>query len=264
VSPVPATLPFGNTAKLYCLQLLDEAAAPAEGEFRIVDLGCGDGRNFVDLLARHAHVRYVGVEPSRASAQQARRNLPSAKIVNARAHELPPEPADAVVSFSALEHVVDRNRYMKAVAANLAPGGRVYLNYDSGHFTGAGFEERARSLAGRVLTLFGNEEHYRARVNGAEFDRLIADAGLTVVDDKLFNTDVKRLCASVEADRRDAFMERWLAFELELNGLGLSYSDELESIFRTRNVILRTAPSNPGPDGSPDPIASEGIADGDA
>jgi hypothetical protein len=33
-------------------------------------------------------------------------------------------------------------------------------------------------------------------------------------------------------------MERWLAFELELNELGLAYRDELDSVFRTRNLLL--------------------------
>ena len=124
----------GNTAKLYCLQLLDDAVGRANGEFRIVDLGCRDGRNFVELLRRHPNVRYAGIDPSRGSIAAARRLLPGAELVHAPAYDVRVEPADAVVSFSVLEHVVDRPRYMEAVRANLAPGGRVFLNYDSGHF----------------------------------------------------------------------------------------------------------------------------------
>jgi hypothetical protein len=33
-------------------------------------------------------------------------------------------------------------------------------------------------------------------------------------------------------------MERWLAYELELNDLGIEYRDELAAIFRTRNFVL--------------------------
>jgi hypothetical protein len=33
-------------------------------------------------------------------------------------------------------------------------------------------------------------------------------------------------------------MERWLGFELGLNDLGLVYREELDSVFRTRNVVL--------------------------
>ena len=38
--------------------------------------------------------------------------------------------------------------------------------------------------------------------------------------------------------RREEFMDRWLAYELELNELGIEYRDELASIFRTRNFVL--------------------------
>jgi SAM-dependent methyltransferase len=227
----------GNTAKLYCLRLLDEAAARADGELRILDLGCGDGRNFVELLRRRTNVRYIGVEPSRSAAENARRALPGAEIINADAYSVRVEPADAVVSFSVLEHVVDRPRYVDAVRANLAPQGRVYLNYDSGHFgVDATLAERARALAGRALARLGNESRYRAPVSADQLRQLLAPFG--VVDDKGFNTELKLVYRDVPEERRDAFMERWLAFELELNAAGFGYDERL---FRTRNLILEAS-----------------------
>lgn len=149
------------------------------------------------------------------------------------------EPAHAVVSFSVLEHVVQRRRYMQAARRNLRPNGRVYLNYDSGHFIAdADLVERAKGLASRVLARLGSESRYRARVREDEFRALVDEAGLRVVEDKAFNTDVKRLVPLVPDGRQEAFMERWLAFELELNELGLVYSDELATVFRTRNFVL--------------------------
>src|SRR5437588_8721954 len=91
-----AALTYGNTAKLYCLQLLEEAIRRADGDFRIVDLGCGDGRNFVELLRRHPRVGYVGVEPSRRSVERARLVLPGAQIVHSSAYDARLGPADAV------------------------------------------------------------------------------------------------------------------------------------------------------------------------
>ncbi len=232
-------LTVGNTAKLYCLQLLDSAAAETDGDFRIVDLGCGTGSNFAELLRRRPNLRYVGVEPSPAAAEEARRALPDAEIINAPAYDVRVEAAHAVVSFSVLEHVVQRSRYMEAVRANVRPDGRVYLNYDSGHFVAdADFVERAKALGSRVLALLGSESRYRARVREDEFRTLVDNAGLRVVEDKVFNTDLKRLFPLVAEERRDAFMDRWLAFELELNELGLVYRDELATLFRTRNVVL--------------------------
>jgi len=149
------------------------------------------------------------------------------------------EPAHAVVSFSVLEHVVDRPRYFAAARANLRPGGRVYLNYDSGHFVAdADLSERVKGLASRVLARLGSESRYRARVRDEEFRALVDGCGLRIVEDKVFNTDVKRLVPFVREESRDTFMERWLAFELALNELGLVYRDELAAVFRTRNVVL--------------------------
>jgi SAM-dependent methyltransferase len=218
---VPGLLTRGNAAKLYCLQLIDEAAARVADEFRIVDLGCGDGRNFVELLRRRGNVRYVGVEPSRTAADQARRLLSRAEIINAPAYGVRVGPADAVVSFSVLEHVVDRARYFEALRANLAADGRVYLNYDSGHFgPDAGLAERTKASVARLLVRVGIESRYRAPVGEEEFRELVERAALRAVDDKGFNTELKRAYRDVAEAEQDAFMERWLTFELELNADG--------------------------------------------
>jgi SAM-dependent methyltransferase len=232
----------GNTAKLYCLQLIERAAAAKDGDFRVLDLGCGTGSAFTELLRRRPNVRYVGVEPLRYAAEEARRLLPGAEIINRSAYGLSIEPSHAVVSFSVLEHVVDRPRYFEAVRSNLRPDGRVYLNYDSGHFVAdADLAERAKTFASHVLARLGSESRYRARVTTDEFDGLVAGAGLRVTDDKVFNTDLKRLVPLVPEGRRADFLEHWLGFELGLNELGLTFSDELASLFRTRNVVLELA-----------------------
>jgi len=232
-------LTTGNTAKVYCLQLIDRAAADVEEEFRIVDLGCGNGSNFVELLARRRNVHYIGVEPLRGAAEEARRMVPGAEIINAPAYDVRLVPAHAVVSFSVLEHVVDRPRYFEAMRANLRRDGRVYMNYDSGHFVAdADLLERAKALASRALARLGSESRYRRRVSAYEFCTLVEGSALRVVDDKVFNTDVKRLLPLVGAESRETFMERWLAFELGLNGLGLAYREELDAVFRTRNLVL--------------------------
>jgi SAM-dependent methyltransferase len=232
-------LTYGNIAKLYSLELIDHAAAQAGGEFTVLDLGCGTGTHFAELLARRPNIRYIGVEPLRAAAEQARRTLPGAEIIHAAAYDVNVGPADAVVSFSVLEHVVDRPRYMAAAARNLGSVGRIYLNYDSGHFVAdADVRERTKAVVSRVLARLGSESRYRARVRAEEFRALVRGAELRIVDDKVFNTDLKRLFPLVPKERRDAFMERWLGFELGLNELGLAYREELDSVFRTRNVVL--------------------------
>jgi SAM-dependent methyltransferase len=231
-----AALTYGNAAKLYCLRLLDDAIGNMRGAFRIVDLGCGDGRNFVELLRRHSGVEYVGVDPSRRAVERARLLLPGAEIHNMPAYKARFEPADAVVSFSVLEHVADRVRYVEAVHANLKAEGRAYLNYDSGHFgADATVGERTKAAVARAFAGLGDESRYRARVRGEEFAALLASASLRVLDDKGFNTELKLTYRAIPEAERDVFMEQWLAFELGLNCVGLGYD---ESVFRTRNVVL--------------------------
>jgi hypothetical protein len=178
--------------------------------------------------------------------------LPGSEIINAPAYDVRTEPAHVVVSFSVLEHVVDRRRYMAAMRANLRDDGSAYMNYDSGHFVAdADLTERAKGLASRMLARLGSESRYRKRVSARELDGLVEGSGLHVVDDKVFNTDLKRLLPLIGADRSEAFMERWLSFELELNELGLPYRDELDTVFRTRNLVL--SPVGGGRPASPVP-----------
>jgi SAM-dependent methyltransferase len=233
---VPGPLTYGNAAKLYCLELLDEAASRAAGRLRIVDLGCGDARNFVELIRRRPQIEYVGIEPSPAQAEAARRALPAAEIVSAPAYDVRREPGDAAISFSVLEHVVDRRRYLETLRAHVAPGGRGYLNYDVGHFTvDLTPAESARAAIGRALARLGNEQHYRRPVSEDELSALLDAVGFRIVDDKGFNTDLKLSYRQVANEHRDRFMREWLACELALNETGISWES---GVFRTRNLVL--------------------------
>jgi SAM-dependent methyltransferase len=247
-SVVPGLLTQGNAAKLYCLERIDELALDRGGRLRIVDLGCGRAENFVALLSRHPDVSYVGVEPDATACRDAERVLTglSAEIVHAAAYDLALPPADVVVSFSVLEHVYRRADYIKSLAACLAPDGVAFVNYDAGHFVGTGTpsarrRERLKSAVGRALARAGREQLYQAFVREADFRRWVADAGLAVADDKVFNTDLKSVWPLLEEPARPEFMREWLALELRINDLGVEYHDGLARYFRTRNFILRLA-----------------------
>jgi SAM-dependent methyltransferase len=237
----------GNAAKVYCINLIDDMAAAGKVS-SILDLGCGDARNFPPLLRKHAHLRYVGVEPSQRACAEASRALSGlpAEIVNDLAYDVRRGPFDVVVSFSVLEHVYRRRRYLEAVKENLGRDGLVLINYDAGHFVSVDHAGRHRvelwkSRLGKLLARFGHEGHYQAFVREADFRSLVEDVGLRIVEEKAFNTDLKRVHRVVPSARRSDFTERWLAFELYLNTLGIEYHDGLASVFRTRNFVLAHA-----------------------
>jgi SAM-dependent methyltransferase len=241
------TLVIGNTAKLYCMDLLvaDIDRAGFHAPYRIVDLGCGTGTQFAELLRRRPNVKYVGVEPDRRACAVARRELGDrAEIVNAPAYDVDVGAADVVVSFSVLEHVYRRRDYLMCVARHVAPGGMALVNYDAGHFVGPGSlrrrgREHAKTIVGRILAPFGNESKFQRFVPEAEFLGFVRDAGLTVVDDRMFNTDLKRAW-TVAGDPSPQLMRQWLELELAI-GERVHYRDELASIFMTRNFVLRHA-----------------------
>jgi SAM-dependent methyltransferase len=237
----------GSSAKLYCLEKIDELAA-ARDSVTVLDLGCGDGSNFVGLLRRRGNVRYVGVDPSGEAIERARSTLAglNAEVVRGLAYDVRVGPADVVVSFSVLEHVYRRRLYLDAARENLAPDGIVLMNYDAGHF--AAFEsargrlvERWKGRIGAVLARLGHEGKYQSLVRESTFRLLVADARLRIVEERVFNTDLKRVYRLVPEERRAEYMTRWLDFELYLNTLGIEYRDELASMFRTRNFVLAHA-----------------------
>lgn len=224
------SLTVGNAAKLYCLDLIDRRAAEADS-LRVLDLGCGDGRNFVELLRRRPNVAYVGFDPSREAVDEARRKLGGldAQVDQGEVYALHLDPpADVVVSFSVLEHVRRRGDYLAAVAANLAPAGVALVNYDAGHFG------QDATLVDRVKTSLGQQ----SRVDADDFRRDATAAGLRIVEEKGFNTELKVTFRSVPEELQPAFMERWLELELGLNELGLGGHEQL---WRTRNFVLEHA-----------------------
>lgn len=238
----------GNAAKLYCLQRLQELARDCQ-RFRIVDLGAGAAANFVPLLRSLPHVEYVAVEPSAGECERARRNLEglNAQVVCALAYDADLGPADAVVSFSVLEHVYDRPAYLRAVARNLAPGGHALMNYDSGHFTHPTLRDRVKTLAGPWLARAGREQWYQSFVRESELRSLVAGADLAVAEAKSFNTALKFVYRRVPEESRDEFTRLWLDFELRLNDLLEPYEDEHATDFMTRNFVLRHASAEKPP-----------------
>jgi SAM-dependent methyltransferase len=230
----------GNAAKLYCLNLIDQLAERHGGSLTILDLGCGEAQNLVGLLRKRPGITYMGVDPSSAACDRARHALAglAADVVHAPAYDVDLGPADVVVSFSVLEHVFQRRRYMACMKRNLSADGLIFLNYDAGHFVIDSARERWRRPVRALLAHLGWERTYQRFVSEAEFNRLVEEAGLRIVESKFFNTHLKGVHHILPPGKRDAFMQRWLDFEVFLNTLGIEYKDAYASHFMTRNFVL--------------------------
>lgn len=88
---------------------------------RVLDLGCGTGRNLPALTSRAATV--VGVDPCGEALKRARRRAPGAWLVRARAEALPFSDGafDVVTSSLVLCSVDDPARALREVQRVMAP-----------------------------------------------------------------------------------------------------------------------------------------------
>src|SRR3989344_4913974 len=95
----------------------------------ILDLGSGLSLNFLPLLKKFPELTYVGVEPSKEHAKQARLTLAgfkNAKIYNADGYVSSGDKwgtFDLVISFSVLEHIKQLEKFLKNSIAAARPGG---------------------------------------------------------------------------------------------------------------------------------------------
>ena len=102
----------------------EKLAAGARG--RVLDVGCGTGRN---LPLFPAGAKVVGLDPARDSLRRARRRAPGVALVRASAEALPFRDGafDTVVSGLVFCSVPDPARGLSEVKRVLAPGGELRM-----------------------------------------------------------------------------------------------------------------------------------------
>lgn len=105
--------------------VLDGLALPAAA--RILDAGCGSGRNMVDLARRGT---VCGVELASSSLDLARRRQVGEVHPGSLEEPLPFADAafDLAVALDVLEHVGDDARALRELARVVRPGGRLVLS----------------------------------------------------------------------------------------------------------------------------------------
>ncbi len=104
--------------------VLDGLSLPAG--LRILDAGCGSGRNMVALAARGS---VTGVEIAPASLQVARDRGAGEVVPGSLDEPLPFADGvfDLAVALDVLEHVADDEAALRALARVIAPGGRLLV-----------------------------------------------------------------------------------------------------------------------------------------
>lgn len=100
------------------------------GTERVLDAGCGTGRDLARLLDRYPHATGLGVDASGDMLAQARTRLAGhgdrVELVEADLSALPPlGPLDAVMSVAAFHWVPDHDALFAGLARAMRPGARL-------------------------------------------------------------------------------------------------------------------------------------------
>ena len=106
--------------------VLDGLGLPAGGDARILDAGCGSGRNMVALARRGA---VTGVELAEQSLEAARARGLGPVLPGSLDDPLPFADGafDLAVALDVLEHVADDGAALRELARVVAPGGRLLV-----------------------------------------------------------------------------------------------------------------------------------------
>lgn len=187
------------------------------GDERVLDAGCGTGRDAAALLERWPSVHLVGIDGSSNMIDQARERLgDKAELVVADLTEpLPIEPVNAVMSVAAFHWITDHPGLIANLAASTTPGGR--LTSDCG---GQGqlalFDEALVTVTGQRKqgTLFPGIDKTRAALESMGWQALevrLRPDPLRLEDPELLEVYLGTVClggylAELPADQHREFL----------------------------------------------------------
>lgn len=208
----------GNAAKQAIFLALDRLASSGE-EVRVLDLACGDGRLWGTFLDTHPNVSVIGIDTDAQAIQRGEREHAHSRLhLRVLDAQKPLEDASfqAVVAFSAIEHVVDRPAFLRTVWQALLPGGRAFLNYDAGHFRSWDLKERLMVPVSQLLAYLGIEGPYMKRVDDKLFTSQVLAQGFTIEAVQKYNLHPLK---GFFRGATDEALVAWVEFEQRLNAL---------------------------------------------
>ncbi len=221
---------IGNSAKA---KILTEIVSVARKRHHLLvfDYGCGEARYWRPVLKAYPNIELIGYDPDARVIQKARKHvggfpchLYTGRVLNKLDFQ-----ADFIVSFSVLEHVYNREEYLRHAKRLLAPGGTFYLNYDDGHFRiklDLGeprtwpklFCSYLHNVLAPLLAAMGLTNRFQSRVRREYIDRLVSELGFKV--DRVFYSNLecfKGLVKYVPKEKQSIFLRRWINIENQLN-----------------------------------------------
>lgn len=156
----------------------------------VVDVGCGTGRHWKEILSRHPAM-LIGVDPSTRMLEKLKTSHRNARVLCAQGDliaELADASCDVVISTLALAHIPSAARAMREWSRILRSGGAIVITDFHPDAIQAGMK-RTFTSAGETFEI----EHYAASLE--RLRGIAGDAGLTQVfmDQRVIDASVRPL-----------------------------------------------------------------------
>lgn len=225
----------GNAAKQWILTELVRRFP--SGDTRVLDLGCGDGQKWKKFLTEQPSFSVVGLDTDARAIARGQASYANEKNIRLEVFDAQKkfslQDFDAVVAFSAIEHVVDRSAFLLTVWQTLKNGGVAFLNYDEGHFRSRNLKERIMVPVSQLLALVGIEGPYMKRVDEELFKRQALAQGFQIECVRKHNLEsLKGLMRGAPEET----IEAWYEFEERLGTLTLT--ERLQRAFYSTTLVL--------------------------
>lgn len=201
-------------------RVIDDLRLPARA--RILDAGCGSGRNMVEL-ARHGTV--TGIELSETSVALARERA-MGEVVAGSVLEMPfdADSFDLAASLDVIEHLEDDLAALRELRRVVTPGGSLLVTVPAYQWLWSGHDEinhHFRRYTRRALQRAGEEAGWQ-QVRTTYFNSLLLPAAimLRVLDRFSRKTTESSLDLWVPPEPLNWLLERPLQLEAALIGRG--------------------------------------------
>lgn len=118
----------------WAMAFLAPSLKQLNGDEKILDIGCGDGKITADISKFIPQGTITGIDPSQAMLDWAKKQYSPLEYPNVTFHEggfLEPQTDglfDVIISNCALQHCLDQARAFKTLSALLKPNGKLFLS----------------------------------------------------------------------------------------------------------------------------------------
>lgn len=207
-----------NTAKEYVLRDI-ASLLEKNRHISILDFACGDCSIWETFLEKHPQVEFYALDFNKKAIEKAQECFPQFKhniyCLDGQKNVPIEKKFDVITTFSSLEHVRNKEKFITNMNYFLKKEGILYLNYDSGHFHLGLYVSILNVLSQIIAYLKITEKYFTKKVFLREILSITKNLNLKMVDIKFFNLlKLKDIHKNLSEEN---LLEKWYNYEVSIN-----------------------------------------------